>query len=82
MEKKYVIVSLTDVHNAMVNPKLHVQICEIGYYYPDKGKMFYDSFEEAERMLMNHFNGINDLLVILPVYSSSIETFKERFRVH
>lgn len=81
MEKKYVIAMLDDFMGAIEERKLHVVICGIDSLHPNKATVFYDTFEEAERELMTHYNGINVLLFILPVYTRSLSMFKEKLKI-
>lgn len=81
MEKKYVIASLDNFMNAMQEKKLHIVVCGIDSLHPNKATVFYDTFEQAEKELITHYNGINVLLFILPVYTKSLNTFKEKLQI-
>ena len=79
MIKKYIIIELCDVNNIITEPKMRVAIGVVEGF--KTSKMFYDTYEEAETELMQHFNGVYRMYTIIPIYSSTIEEFKLRWKV-
>jgi len=79
IKKKYIIVSLDDFTNILHERKMHL-MAEVCQDNTVTTKMFFDTYEEAEQELLK-FNGINAMHSIMPVYSSSFDSFKQRFKV-